>query len=471
MTKLFRFGLMQHNYAIIDIETTGGIPGKDKITEIAIVIFDGNSIVDTFSSLINPERSIPYEITRITGITDDMVADAPRFYEVAKKVVELTENTIFVAHNVRFDYGFIQEEFRSLGYTFSRSHICTVVLSRKTFPGLRSYALGNLIRHFGISVNNRHRALDDALATTDILGRILIRQEHQVEQFVKTETKDGTLPQNISLQQIENLPEVTGVYYMINTYGHVIYVGKSINVRKRVMQHFTAHDLKRHKLESRVADIKCHPTGSELLALLKESVDIKTLQPDINKAQRSKNFPYFIYYYLDDKGYIQFKWAKSAQKSDNIKGILNHYISRNVVRNQLLRVTEKYTLCPGMAGIHDLQGTCFYYQTGSCLGACQQEESPESYNQRAQMAVENLKNSFDSTFFIITQGRTDEESGIILIAEGHYKGFGFISSENHTTGTEHWRDAIQYVPFNPECDRIIHTWLHKYPDTRVVPID
>ena len=139
-------------YAVVDIETTGGLARRDKITEIAIVLFDGNQIIDRYETLINPERSIPYEITRITGITDDMVVSAPRFYEVAKKIVEMTEGAIFVAHNVRFDYSFLREEFTSLGFTFTRRQLCTVVLSRKSFPGLRSYSLGNLIRHFGITV-------------------------------------------------------------------------------------------------------------------------------------------------------------------------------------------------------------------------------------------------------------------------------------------------------------------------------
>ncbi|MFZ1750838.1 MAG: 3'-5' exonuclease, partial [Saprospiraceae bacterium] len=157
--------MKQKIYAVVDIETTGGMAKRDRITEIAIVLYDGREIIDRYETLIQPDRSIPYEITRITGIDDAMVADAPRFYEVAKKVVEMTDNTIFVAHNVRFDYSFIKEEFATLGYTFTRRQLCTVVLSRKAFPGLKSYSLGNLIKHFDIKVQNRHRAMDDVLAT------------------------------------------------------------------------------------------------------------------------------------------------------------------------------------------------------------------------------------------------------------------------------------------------------------------
>ena len=260
-------------YAVVDIETTGGMARRDRITEIAIVLYDGQKIIDSFESLINPDRSIPYEITRITGITDSMVKDAPRFYEVAKKVVELTEGAVFVAHNVRFDYSFIREEFASLGFTFTRRQLCTVVLSRKAFPGLRSYSLGNLIRHFEIKVENRHRAMDDVLATVDILGRILSNEDgvQKADRLINAGIKASHLPKDITTERISNLPESVGVYYFYNVYGLVIYVGKSINIRKRIMQHFGNIDIKTDKFISKVADISYEETGSELIAMLLES--------------------------------------------------------------------------------------------------------------------------------------------------------------------------------------------------------
>jgi len=182
---------MKRKFAVVDLETTGGIPKRDKITEIAIIVYDGEKIIAEFQSLINPERSIPANITRITGISNDMVADAPKFYEVAKQVVEYTEGCIFVAHNVRFDYQFLVREFKQLGYTFTRRNLCTVKLSRKAFPGLHSYSLGNLIRYFKISVENRHRAYDDAWATTILLGKIFEQQENKkdVQQLVSDSIK------------------------------------------------------------------------------------------------------------------------------------------------------------------------------------------------------------------------------------------------------------------------------------------
>lgn len=160
-------------YSIIDIETTGGSPQTEKITEISLLNHDGLRITDEFTTLVNPEKKIPTFITDITGITDEMVAGAPRFYEIARKIVEMTENRIFVAHNVAFDYGFIREEFRQLGYTYSRDKLCTVKLSRKIIPGHRSYSLGKLCSELNIRIENRHRARGDAMATVRLFEMLL----------------------------------------------------------------------------------------------------------------------------------------------------------------------------------------------------------------------------------------------------------------------------------------------------------
>jgi DNA polymerase-3 subunit epsilon len=160
-------------YAIIDIETSGGSWQRDRITEIAIYIHDGNQITNEFTSLVNPETSIPYYITKLTGITNEMVADAPKFYEIARDVVLLTEGCTFVAHNAPFDYRFIQAEFKRLGYDYHRNVLCTVKLSRKAFPGHKSYSLGNICSNLGIEIESRHRAAGDALATVKLFERIL----------------------------------------------------------------------------------------------------------------------------------------------------------------------------------------------------------------------------------------------------------------------------------------------------------
>jgi len=237
---------LKKRFAIIDIETTGGLPKRDKITEIAIVIHDGKQIIEQFDTLINPERPIPPEITRITGITNDMVLHSPKFYEVAKQIVEMTEGKVFVAHNVRFDYGFIKEEFNRLGYTFTRRQLCTARLSRKAFPNLSSHSLGNLIRHFNIQVEHRHRALDDALAAAEIFVQTM--RENQTlkatNKMISRGIKETQLPKNMSLDQLLELSENCGIYYFRNSYQKIIYIGKAINIQKRVFSTFSESRLK-----------------------------------------------------------------------------------------------------------------------------------------------------------------------------------------------------------------------------------
>jgi DNA polymerase III subunit epsilon len=456
-------------YAVIDIETTGGMPRRDKITEIAIVLYDGEHILDSYQSLVNPERSIPVEITRITGITNAMVADAPKFYEIAKQVVTMTEGAIFVAHNVRFDYGFIREEFANLGFTYTRRQLDTVVLSRKAFPGLKSYSLGNLIRHFDISVLNRHRAMDDVLATVDILGRILSQESGRLsaDRLINAGIKATNLPKDISIERIHALPEETGVYYFYNEYGHVIYVGKSINIRKRVMQHFGNIDAKTDKFIAKVRDFSVELTGSELIAMLHESNEIKGLQPEVNKAQRTKEYPYFIHYYHDDMGFLRFAWDKSSIKTRQNKQILNHYGTKLIARSHLQMITDQLELCAGLTGLYDrVSETCFYFQTGACSGACQGIEPYESYNERAMEGIDILRRTFDQNMIVVVDGRNKEERGVVLVEDGHYRGYGYVSLQDLSYGIEECKEAVKYTPPNPECNQIVMSYLKKHTFTK-----
>ena len=255
----------------------------EKIIEIAIVLFDGKQILDTYETLIHPERAVPYNITRLTGINNEMLIDAPKFYEVAKKIVEMTEGAIFVAHNVRFDYQFLREEFGRLGFTFSRKQLCTVRLSRKAFPGLKGYGLSKLIEHFNIPIKNRHRAMGDTMATVDLLKRILDQEENEIVamDMINLGVKESRLPKNISLETLHALPESCGVYYFLDEDHDIAYIGKSTNIRKRVMQHFAKATQKAIKLHRHVREITFENTGSELIALLYESQLIKEHKPYI----------------------------------------------------------------------------------------------------------------------------------------------------------------------------------------------
>jgi len=274
-------------YAVIDIETTGGFMAGNRIIEVAIFIFDGETIIDQFHSLINPESYIPDNIFRLTGISNEMVEDAPKFYEVAKQIVEITEDMIFVAHNVGFDYGFFKSEFKGLGYTFRRKKLCTVRLSRKVFPGLRSYSLGNICNYLGIQINDRHRAHGDAAATVELLKLIINNDSGNIlEDTLKNNSSESTLPPNLPKERYDEVPEETGVYYFHDQAGHVIYVGKAKNIRKRMQSHFSQTSSKSLKMKENLYDITWELTGNELVALLLESHEIKHRYPYYNRSQK-----------------------------------------------------------------------------------------------------------------------------------------------------------------------------------------
>ncbi|MFM2394850.1 MAG: hypothetical protein RLZZ546_2833 [Bacteroidota bacterium] len=459
-------------YAIVDIETTGGMAKRDRIIEIAVVIHDGRQVIDQFSSLINPQRSIPFEITRITGINDEMVKNAPKFFEVAKQFVLLTQDTIFVAHNVNFDYSFIKEEYDRLGYTFSKKLLCTVKLSRKSFPGLISYSLGNLIRHFGISVNARHRALDDALATAEIFGYIVSRSDqNDLKIFINKGIKETKLPESISLERLHSLPEKTGVYYFYDIYGNIIYVGKSINIRSRMMQHFGQITAKSEKMIRLTNDIDYVETGSELIALLLESEEIKIHNPQINKAQKTKLYPYYIYAIEDVDKYICFGINKEGSKGKATEKILSYYSSITSAKGYLGYIRELYQLCEQKLIVpHEQSKSCIYYSMGGCLGACRNLEDSYSYNERAELALEHLFKIFDRDFIIVTEGRNTEEIGLVLVKDQKYYGFGFITKEDADMGIEEMLESIEERLSTPECNMIIHQFLKSQPHAKLINI-
>lgn len=282
---------MCEKYSIVDIETSGSFSNGHKITEIAIVNMDGDEVVEQYSTLINPERRIPANISYLTGITDEMVVEAPKFYQVAKKIVELTQDRIFVAHNVYFDFNFIKHEFAELGYSFNRSKLCTVKLARKNFPGHASYSLGRICTDLGIQNSARHRALGDALATVELFQLILKKDEQPL-----LEQSRLLLPPHVDRELIESLPVSCGVYFIYDSHDELLYIGKSKNIKKRILQHLRLN-IKRPKdlkLKQRMAKVKFQLFENELLALLIEANEIKKYRPPFNTSLKRRRFPYSL---------------------------------------------------------------------------------------------------------------------------------------------------------------------------------
>ncbi len=455
-------------YAIVDIETTGG-NFPDRITEIAIFVHDGKKILDKYQTLINPECYISPFITQLTGITNQMVENAPKFYEVAKDIVQFTENCVFVAHNVNFDYNFIKAEFQQLGYDYRRKLLCTVRLSRKFFPNLGSYKLTSLTSTLNISHGQAHRAESDAHATAMLFGMIYEKAIAQNDNDFKNE--DDVFATEITLKQMppklpiavfDNLPEETGVYYMHDEKGAVIYVGKSNNIKSRIASHF-APNLKLKKsisLKNEVADISYQLTGSELVALLLEDSEIKKYMPRFNQAQRRTKSPYAIYGGYSNAGYLQF-WVGKTQK--NLLTPLALCQSLEQGRRLLHTKIQDFTLCPKMCNLYQVKGACFDHQIHKCKGACIGEEDAESYNQRALMAQDFFHSYAGKNCIIWEKGRNTEEKSMIVIEKGLYIGWGYIQKEDRIYNFEDAKSYITRQYDNRDIQKIITAWIKKYP--------
>ncbi len=459
-------------YAVVDLETTGGKASMEKIIEVAIVLFDGEKILEKWESLINPERGVPYNITRLTGIKDEMLVDAPKFYEVAKKIVEMTEGAIFVAHNVRFDYLFLREEFGRLGYTFSRKQLCTLRLSRQTFPFLKGHGLSKLIQHFKIPIKNRHRAMGDTLATVDLFKRILDNENNaeNIEDIINLGVKESRLPKDLDIETLHALPEECGVYFFHDMDGDVAYVGKSKNIKKRVAQHFSKASEKAAKLQRHVTDISFELTGSELIALLYESQLIKEMKPYINHAQRQVQFPFMIYAYHNESGYVCFNVLKNNKKNRRDYDMISEYTSQSSAKGFLSRVREEFELCAHHCGI-DNSTPCFNYHIHQCHGACVKKEDLVSYNERAEQAKVSLSTVFQDDFFILDKGRNDAELSVILVQDKICKGFGYVDKDANGSYIETLVDSIKLYPAYPETTRIIRRYLKKNKGLKIIKYD
>lgn len=449
-------------YAILDIETTGGQYNQEGITEIAIYKFDGHDVVDQFISLVNPEIPIQPFVVKLTGINNAMLRSAPKFYEVAKRIIEITEGCVVVAHNASFDYRILQTEFRRLGYDFKKPTLCTVELSKKIIPGLASYSLGKLVRSLGIPMADRHRASGDAMATVKLFKMLLAKdvEKEIVKSFVKTEIKAGMSPKLLDI--VENLPSKTGIYYIHNEKGDLIYIGKSKNIKKRVNQHFTGTSSKSKKIQRDVFAVTFEETGSELIALLKESEEIKINKPVYNRAQRKSIFQWALYASKDALGYLRL----SVEKADGRKKELTSFTSLMEGKNALFRITEKYQLCQKLNGLYESKAACFQYKIKECKGACVEKEKVEDYNCRVEEFMKNMQFENDN-MVIVDKGRSIEERSAVLIENGVYKGYCFFDLNYQITNVEVLKNIIIPMQSNRDTKTIIQMYLRKNKVLRI----
>jgi DNA polymerase-3 subunit epsilon len=455
------------HYVIIDIETTGGSPKNSKITEIAMYKHDGVEIIDQYETLIDPEMQIPEFIVRLTGISDKMVKDAPKFHEVAKKIVEFTEGCVFVAHNVSFDYGVIRQEFRKLGFDYRRPHLCTVIASRKIIPGFESYSLGKLTRDLGIELIGRHRAGGDAFATAKLFTILIEKDSDDLVTFVNEDVNPQIFHPNLDIAELDEIPDKTGVYRFYNEFNQLIFVGKSKGVRRRIEQHLkNTKSKKGAQLIKEIAKIEYELTGSELISILLEHNLIKNNNPSQNSPLKNTRYSHGMFHYTDENGYDRFYIGVTTKET---KVPLKSYTSKKEAISHLEKMIEKYHLCQKLCDLYASTSSCFQYSLQECNGACINEESTENYNLRSQELVNELKTNEDS-YYIIENGRQKGEKSFILVENGSLVGYGYAPFHFQYSPVEKWKTQIEFVREERDTTLELDLYLKNNPLLTIVKI-
>lgn len=373
-------------FAIVDIETTGGYASGNGITEVSIHIHDGEKVIQRFETLINPDTPIPYYISGLTGITDEMVRNAPSFSMVAEEIFTLLNNRVFVAHSVNFDYSFLKNALKDYEYELNCKKLCTLRLSRKIFPNLPSYSLGNLCGSLEIPITNRHRAGGDARATVILFEELLKGNLATVLSFLKRGSKEQALPPNLPKEEFDALPETPGVYYFYNQKGKVIYVGKAVNIKKRISSHFSNNSPNKQKQDFMryVFHIRFKECDSEEEALALETKEIKTRWPEFNRAQKRYTPLFGIVHYYDQTGFGRLALKQLKNKREGVipvKGVLEgHELIRGLV--------AEHQLCLRLSGIPKDKQHCV---NENCVCTKTSKRIISRYNKRLSSVFSELK--------------------------------------------------------------------------------
>lgn len=394
-------------YAVIDIETTGGQFNKEGITEIAIYKFDGVEIVDQFISLVNPEIPIQPFVVKLTGINNAMLRQAPKFFEVAKRIIEITEGCIIVAHNAPFDYRILKLEFDRLGYKFQKPTLCTVEMSKVLLPDAQAYSLGKLVRSLGIPIADRHRASGDAMATLKLFKLLLDKDidKQIVKQQITNEVHQGISPKLFDI--LENIPTTIGIFYVHNDKGNIIFIGKSNNIRKKLNQIFTADTKIAKRIQKEVYTVTFEETGNELIALLKEREELLHNKPVLNPTQRKSPFLWSVYQEKLENGYQTLKIHKSDGRKNAVQSFKNQKSALQFI-NDLYKENEI---------VEEVQ---------NALSSAKNINYPTVlHNELFGSLITSNKLKYNN-IIIVLKGRNLNEKSAVVIENGIFKGFCFF---------------------------------------------
>ncbi|MEP7254211.1 MAG: exonuclease domain-containing protein [Ferruginibacter sp.] len=443
-------------YAIVDIETTGGYAAANGITEISVFVHDGEKVLKHFETLIDPQQYIPNYITALTGIDNAMVTDAPLFDEIADVLFEILNDKVFIAHNVNFDYSFVKHQLKQSGYDLTAKKLCTVRLGRKVFPGLPSYSLGNLCRSLQIKIENRHRAGGDAKATVKLFEYMLANgaQVH-IDQMLKKTSAEQWLPMHLEKAMIDKLPSKPGVYYFHNSKDKIIYVGKAINLKKRVSSHFTHNDPdpKRQNFIRNIYKVSYKQCATELEAIVLESTEIKRLWPRYNKSQKQPLQKYALYSFTDNRGYIRLAIDK---KKKNVPPLYSFNLLTEGL-SLLKKMTEEFQLNEKL---------CFLDKTAFTKKEKDELESSLVYNRKIEKALDALSEKLP-TFVLVDEGITAEEKLCILIERGSFWGMGYLPKSFTIASTGELKNFLNPYADNDYIRNNIYSFAEANPDKRI----
>ncbi len=443
-------------YAIVDIETTGGNASGSRITEIAIIIHNGTNVIDRWETLINPQKEIPLPIFALTGINNEMVHYAPVFDDVAPKIAQMLTGRIFVAHNVNFDYSFVRHQLEESGFKWTARKLCTVRAARKVRPGLHSYSLGNLCQALDIPLQHRHRAGGDANATAILFLRLLEWDtDGEIEKMLKKTAQDQRLPPNLPPEDFNQLPEKPGVYYFYNQVKKVVYVGKAVNLKKRVASHFSGHKItpqRQHFLRD-IYSISFEVCATELMALLLEYAEIKKLWPMYNRALKRFEPKFGLYEYEARNGYRYIAVGKVNKFQPCIESFSNLHDAINVLQK--------------LAAQFEIDNRfCKYCSLAEAEGIQKADVAilPDvmQHNTKIENAIDFVSKNKPS-FAIIDKGRHADEYSCIWVENGHCYGMGYMPTDVGFTEPLEIKEYVTPYRSNQYIMQLIYTHTNKYP--------
>jgi len=395
-----------------------------------------------------------------------MLKNAPKFYEVAKRIVEITEGCILVAHNAQFDNRILTTEFKRLGFEFERETLCTVELAKTLIPDLPSYSLGKLVRSLGIPVTGRHRASGDALATVKLFKLLLSKDIEKtiIQTFLRKEPKLQLEPKLTDI--IAEMPSITGVYYIHDKNGNIIYIGKSKNIKRRINKHFTGRNRKSKSIQLQVAKVTFEATGNELIAHLKENQEIKANKPKFNRTIKRSLFSHGLYHSIDTNGYINL----NIEPVDGRKKTITTFTNKQSGKALLNNAVENHNLCLKLTGLEKTLISCCKYNIQECEGACINEENTEIYNNRVQAFI-NEHSYNNKNIIIVDRGREIEERSAILIENGVFKGYAFYNLNHQLNNLEILKSIIIPMENNSHTQHIIQSYLRKNKRLKILKFE